>query len=81
MQLIQSFTDQAEWFEPDDLLLKELATTLFHSQRYQTLYQHCQSPQDANHIDATLIDELVRNYHQVSERKLTPVVQRLNALL
>jgi len=81
MQLLQTFDDRSDWLEPDDTLLKQLATALFHSPYYQTLYQRCESPQAVSQADAVLIAELVHTYHQIAERKLSPVVQRLNALL
>ena len=81
MQLLQTFDNRSDWLEPDDTLLKQLATALFHSSYYQTLYQHCDSPQAISQADAILIAELVHTYHQIAERKLSPVVQRLNALL
>ncbi len=81
MQLLQTFDTGSDWLEPDDTLLKELAAALFHSPYHQNLYQHCDSLQAVSQADAMLIAELVHMYHQVAERKLSPVVQRLNALL
>ncbi|NJL39179.1 MAG: hypothetical protein HC899_22355 [Leptolyngbyaceae cyanobacterium SM1_4_3] len=71
-----------ECFEAiDDALLKELATTLFHSNQCQMLYQQCQSKQDAKSADTQLVSELVEAYQRISKRQSDPMVSRLNALL
>lgn len=84
MQLLQAADDCdncIEWAEPDDLLLKELAVTLFQSNQYQVLYQQCQSKQDANTANEQLVNELVATYQHISKRQHEPMIQRLNALL
>ncbi len=81
MQLLQTVNDCLDWFEENDILLKELAATLFYSDYYQALYERCQSQKDTNDADTALIEELVQTYLTISQHKLNPVVQRLNALL
>lgn len=81
MQLLQTVNDCSDWFEENDILLKELAATLFYSARYQALYERCESQTDTNNTDEILIKELVQTYHHVAQRQLNPVIQRLNALL
>jgi hypothetical protein len=81
LQLLQSAEVDFQWSETDDALLNDLATTLFQSDQYQTLYSQCQSKPDMHKINRQLITELVETYRQLSERKQDGIIQRLNALL
>jgi glutamate-1-semialdehyde aminotransferase len=82
MQILQAADASYEWFEEvDDRLLKELAATLFQSERYQVLFARCQSKPDVIQTEDQLVNELVATYQQVLERQRDPIVQGLNALL
>lgn len=81
MHLLQAANDDFEWAETDEMLLKELAETLFQSNRYRTLYAQCQSQQDGSGLEQVLIYELVETYQQISNRQQASIVQQLNALL
>jgi vacuolar-type H+-ATPase subunit C/Vma6 len=81
MHLLQGANGYFEWAETDETLLKELAETLFQSNRYRTLYEQCQSQQDGSDLERVLIDELVETYQQISNRQQASIVQQLNALL
>jgi hypothetical protein len=82
MLLLDGMQDCVDWLEPaSDLLLSELAATLFQSDRYRNLYQQCRSKQEAGRVSDRLVKELVETFRIISERQCDPTVQGLNALL
>jgi UDP-galactopyranose mutase len=82
MHLLQTDFNSFEEAELlDDVLLKDLAATLFQSSRYEVLCKQCQTSQDVNIVEKQLVNELVRTYRQISKRQWEPIIQRLNALL
>lgn len=82
MQLLDGMKDCAEWIEPaSDVLLSELAATLFQSERYRDLYQQCRSKQEAQRVSDRLVKELVETFRVISDRRQDAIVQGLNAML
>jgi hypothetical protein len=82
MQLLEAVDDCLEWNEPfDDTLLKDLATSLFQSNRYRGFFETYHSKQEVNEIEDQMAQELAAIYQNILKRHQDPLVQSLNALL
>jgi vacuolar-type H+-ATPase subunit C/Vma6 len=74
--------DYAEAIESiDDDLLKELAATLFQTERYHRLIEGCDSAQELANLENTVVAELVATYLTVWQQRSQPIIQQLNSLL
>ncbi|MFM7447871.1 MAG: hypothetical protein ACKO24_04655 [Leptolyngbyaceae cyanobacterium] len=65
----------------DQTLFQELASTLFNSAYFQSLYRAYPSTQERCAVEDRLAVELAAIYHHVTQRRQQPLVQQLNALL
>ncbi len=65
----------------DEHLFKEIASTLFQSDRYQSLYHAYRSKREALAVEDQLAAELVEIYQTIALQQQNTLVQRLNALL
>lgn len=65
----------------DDSLLKELASTLFQTKRYQPLIAGCDSELELVSLENGLIAELVATYLTLWQQRSQPMIQHLNSLL
>ena len=82
MQLLETIDKNFDWDKPfDDVLLKELATSLFQSSRYQVFFEKCHAKQEAKDVEDRLAGEIAATYRTILQRHHDPIVQNLNALL
>jgi hypothetical protein len=83
MQLLEIADESFDWDKPfDDALLKELATSLFQSNRYRVFFETFLSQHEAKEVEDQLAQELADTYQTIVKRRHEdPVVQSLNALL
>jgi hypothetical protein len=66
---------------PDENLFRELASTLFNSAYFQSLYRAYPSAQERCATEDQIAAELAAIYHHVMYQREQPQVQQLNALL
>lgn len=65
----------------DNDLLKEIAATLFNSDRHPELYQPCKDIIEATAIEDAIAFDIVATYRQIKQNQKRTEVQALNKLL
>jgi len=65
----------------DEVLLNDLATTLFQSEQGQVLFTPYSSRAAVNAVEDELAEEIATTYQHIIEQRQNPVVQNLNTLL
>jgi hypothetical protein len=65
----------------DEALLKEVATTMFESDRYRNLHHACRSQEEAAATEDQIAAEVAETYRQIKLQQQNPTIRRLNGLL
>lgn len=65
----------------DEILLNDIATTIFQSEQGQALYTPYRTRDAVNAAEDDLAAEIAMTYQQIMVQRQNPVVQDLNALL